>query len=87
MIKPKPVQPAVPGGFTRKDFTVDEQAGTVTCPAGVTRTIPPARHVVFGAACRTCPLRGPVHHVQIRAGAQPAPPRPAAARSPRAVGR
>jgi len=87
VIKPKPVQPAVPGGFTRKDFTVDEQAGTVTCPAGVTRTIPPARHVVFGAACRTCPLRGPVHHVQIRAGAQPAPPRPAAARSPRAVGR
>jgi hypothetical protein len=57
VIKPKPVQPAVPGGFTREDFTVDEQAGTVTCPAGVTRTIPPARHVVFGAACRTCPLR------------------------------
>jgi hypothetical protein len=57
VIKPKPVQPAVPGGFTREDFTVDEQAGTVTCPAGVTRVIPPARHVVFGAACRTCPLR------------------------------
>jgi hypothetical protein len=57
VIKPKPVQPAVPGGFTREDFTVDEQAGTVTCPAGVTRAIPPARHVVFGAACRTCPLR------------------------------
>jgi Transposase domain (DUF772)/Transposase DDE domain len=57
VIKPKPVQPAVPGGFTREDFTVDEQAGTVTCPAGVTRAIPPARHVVFGAACRTCALR------------------------------
>ena len=57
VIKPKPVQPAVPGGFTRDDFTVDEQARTVTCPAGVTRAIPPARHVVFGAACRTCPLR------------------------------
>jgi Transposase domain (DUF772)/Transposase DDE domain len=57
VIKPKPVQPAVPGGFTREDFTVDEQAGTVTCPAGVTRTIPPARHVVFGAACSSCPLR------------------------------
>jgi hypothetical protein len=28
-----------------------------------------------------------VHYVQIRAGAQPAPPRPAAARRPRAVGR
>jgi hypothetical protein len=57
VIKPKPVQPAVPGGFTREDFTVDEQAGTVTCPAGLTRTIPPARHVVFGAACSGCPLR------------------------------
>jgi hypothetical protein len=57
VIKPKPVQPAVPGGFTRDDFTIDDQAGTVTCPAGVTRTIPPARHVVFGAACSACPLR------------------------------
>jgi hypothetical protein len=57
VIKPKPVQPAVEGGFTRDDFAVDEQAGTVTCPAGITRTIPPGRHVVFGAACRTCPLR------------------------------
>ena len=57
VIKPKPVQPAVPGGFTRDDFTVDDQHGTVTCPAGVTRTIPPGRHVVFGAACSACPLR------------------------------
>jgi hypothetical protein len=57
VIKPKPVQPAVPGGFTRDDFTVDDQAGTVTCPAGVTRVIPPSRHVVFGAACHGCPLR------------------------------
>jgi hypothetical protein len=57
VIKPRPVQPAVPGGFTRDDFTVDDQAGTVTCPAGVTRAIPPGRHVVFGAACSGCPLR------------------------------
>jgi hypothetical protein len=57
VIKPRPVQPAVPGGFTRDDFTVDDQAGTVTCPAGVTRTIPPGRHVIFGAACSACPLR------------------------------
>ena len=34
MIKPKPLRPAVPGGFTLDDFTVDEDAGTVTCPAG-----------------------------------------------------
>ena len=57
VIKPKPVQRAVQGGFTRDDFTVDERASTVTCPAGVTRPIPPARHVVFGAACAACPLR------------------------------
>ena len=57
VIKPKPLQAPVEGGFTADDFAVDEQAGTVTCPAGVTRTIPPGRHVVFGAACRTCPLR------------------------------
>jgi hypothetical protein len=57
VIKPKPVQAAAEGGFTADDFAVDEQAGTVTCPAGATRTIPPGRHVVFGAACRACPLR------------------------------
>jgi Transposase domain (DUF772)/Transposase DDE domain len=57
VIKPKPVQPAVKGGFTRDNFSIDEQAGMVTCPAGVTRPIPPARHVVFGAACSACPLR------------------------------
>ena len=34
MIKPRPLLPAVEGGFTVDDFTVDEQAGTVTCPAG-----------------------------------------------------
>jgi hypothetical protein len=57
VIKPKPVQPAVEGGFTRDDFTADEQAGTVTCPAGVTRPITPGRSVIFGAACLSCPLR------------------------------
>jgi len=58
VIKPKPLRPAVPGGFTRDDFTVDEQARTVTCPAGVTRVITPGRNVIFGAACARCPLRG-----------------------------
>jgi len=57
VIKPRPVPPAVPGGFTIDDFTVDEQAGAVTCPAGITRPVTPARNVVFGAACGTCPLR------------------------------
>lgn len=45
------------GGFTADDFTADEQGGTVTCPAGVTRILTPTRYAVFGAACRTCPLR------------------------------
>jgi hypothetical protein len=57
MIKPKPLKPAVDGGFTLDDFTVDEAAGTATCPAGITRAITARRTVTFGAACRTCPLR------------------------------
>jgi hypothetical protein len=57
IIKPGPLRPAVAGGFTIDDFTADEQAGTVTCPNGITRKIMPSRTVTFGAACRTCPLR------------------------------
>ena len=57
VIKPGPLRPAVPGGFTIDDFTVDEDAGTVTCPAGVTRTMSARRNVTFGAACAGCPLR------------------------------
>jgi Transposase DDE domain len=36
---------------------VDETAGTVTCPAGITRPISARWNVTFGAACRSCPLR------------------------------
>ena len=57
VIKPKPVRPAVEGGFTVDDFTVDA-VGTVTCPAGITRQVTAKNAVIFGAACRTCPLRG-----------------------------
>ena len=57
VIKPKPLQPAVPGGFTLDDFAISEDQGTVTCPAGVTRPMSPARTVTFGAACAGCPLR------------------------------
>jgi Transposase DDE domain/Transposase domain (DUF772) len=57
VIKPRPLKPAVEGGFTLDDFSVDESAGTVTCPAGVTRRISARRNVTFGAACRGCPLR------------------------------
>ena len=55
--KPKPLRPAMPGGFTLDDFTISEDDGTVTCPAGITRPMSPARTVTFGAACAGCPLR------------------------------
>jgi hypothetical protein len=57
VIKPWPLRPVVAGGFTLDDFTVDETAGTATCPAGATRAISRTRVVTFGAACRGCPLR------------------------------
>ena len=58
VLKPGPLSQAVEGGFTTGDFTVDEAAGSVTCPAGVTRLITARRAVIFGAACRACALRG-----------------------------
>jgi hypothetical protein len=57
VIKPMPLRPAVAGGFTLDDFAVDEAAGTVTCPRGLTRHITATRKAVFGSACRDCPLR------------------------------
>ena len=57
VIKPWPLRPAVEGGFTLDDFIVDEQAGRVSCPNGTVRPITPTRNVIFGVACRSCPLR------------------------------
>jgi hypothetical protein len=57
VIKPKPLQAPAEGGFTIDDFTVDEQAGTVTCPAGHTVTLSRTRIATFGVTCRDCPLR------------------------------
>lgn len=57
IIKPWPLRPAIPGGFTIADFTVDESAGTVTCPNGLTRKSSPKRKVTFGVGCRGCPLQ------------------------------
>jgi hypothetical protein len=57
VIKPWPLHPAVAGGFTADDFTVDEATGTATCPAGITRPISRTRLVSFKAACRGCSLR------------------------------
>ena len=56
-IKPPPLRPAVPGGFTLDDFELDDEAGTLTCPAGVTVTLTTKGRADFGANCATCPLR------------------------------
>lgn len=57
VIKPGPLRPAVDGGFTIDDFTVNPDTQSVTCPSGVTRPITASRNVTFGAACKGCPLR------------------------------
>jgi IS5 family transposase len=57
IIKPWPLRPAVEGGFTAEDFTVDEESRTVTCPNGLSRTMTKNRTVTFGVACTDCPLR------------------------------
>ena len=57
LVKPGPLKATVPGGFTLDDFTIDEEAGTATCPNGLTRAITKTRNVIFGAGCRGCPLR------------------------------
>jgi hypothetical protein len=57
-IKPIPLSSAVPGGFTIHDFRIDQQAGTVACPAGATATITASGRASFARWCRRCPLRG-----------------------------
>jgi hypothetical protein len=57
VIKPKPLFPAIPGGFTLDDFDIDEDNQQVTCPAGHTRPMSPTRSVTFGRLCDDCPLR------------------------------
>jgi Transposase DDE domain len=57
VIKPWPLTCAVEGRFGIDDFTYDADAGTLTCPNGVTRALSPKRNVIFGIACRGCPLR------------------------------
>jgi IS5 family transposase len=56
-IKPIPLRPAVPGGFTIDEFTIDSEAGTVTCPQGHTAPINRSGEANFGSRCHGCPLR------------------------------
>ncbi len=57
VIKPIPVRPAVPAGFTIEDFTIDTAARTVTCPRGFTVPINPTGYARFGSRCGGCPVR------------------------------
>lgn len=57
IIKPIPLRPAVPGGFTLDDFDIDHTERRVTCPAGNSRDITVKGNATFGALCRGCPLR------------------------------
>jgi IS5 family transposase len=57
VIKPPPLRPAVEGGYTLDDFALNEDAGTVTCPAGITVQITARRNARFGRHCATCPSR------------------------------
>ena len=55
------VQPpsTMDGHFSKADFTIDVEASTVTCPAGVTaplRPISTGTVARFGVACAACPL-------------------------------
>ena len=56
-IKPPPLRPAVPDGFSLDDFEIDTDANTVTCPNGVTVRLTRKRRASFGTNCRSCPLR------------------------------
>lgn len=57
VIKPPPLRPAVPGGFTVDDFAIDLTARTATCPAGHTVPISPSGTARFRSRCEGCPLR------------------------------
>ncbi|MEO6531285.1 MAG: hypothetical protein ABI563_14325 [Specibacter sp.] len=52
-MKPKPLRPAVPGGYILDDFAYDPDNGTLTCPNKVVRRISPKGNVNFEAACAT----------------------------------
>jgi hypothetical protein len=59
----KVAAPTAPAGhFTKQQFRVDLDQGTVTCPARLTVAIIPARQgggmARFGQACQVCPLQG-----------------------------
>ena len=86
-IKPWPTTPAVPGGFEREDFVVDEEARTATCPAGHTVSITAGRcRRVRNPLSRLSPP-GSVHQIQRRSHPPPAPSRQRASGIPTGMAR
>jgi len=75
------------GRFPKDRFTVDLGAGTVTCPAGQTTIIVPARggggRASFRPWCATCPAAAGLHSIAARARHHHPPPRSGAAARPR----
>jgi IS5 family transposase len=61
-IKPAPLRPPVPGGFTSDDFTIDLAARTATCPGAHTVPINRSGKARFGSRCDGCPLRSHCTH-------------------------
>jgi hypothetical protein len=63
LVAPAPAASRPAGGlFSEDDFSIDLEAGTVTCPAGQVAQIPPIgsrgrAQARFGSSCRACPLR------------------------------
>ena len=57
VIKPPPLRPAVTGGYTLDNFTIDLDARTVTCPEDITVAITAKGSARFGTHCSTCPVR------------------------------
>jgi hypothetical protein len=82
LLKPWPIKPVVEGAFTIDDYTYDPDTNTLTCPAGVTRPVGPARRVSFNAACRGCPATRAVHHLSNRPARASGRASPAATRTP-----
>jgi hypothetical protein len=66
VIKPKPLAPAVEGGFTLDDFTVNEDDRTGTCPNGVIRRITARRKRHLRSRLPRLPAARPLHHLQDR---------------------
>jgi len=94
-IKPPPLRPAVPGGFDLDDFEIDEEAGTVTCPAGIEVALSAKRRARIGAHARLAlwppsarqpRLVGSSCCTRITAILSPPGPRPAPKSSPRSTG-